>query len=352
MPTNITPELGATSEGHCRSDSCHRALSRTVRYCPFCGTAQAADAAEQKSEPGLISTSAGVPPQRQSEVIQSISVDVLAERQIDDTVKPIIHEKRVDTPPAPQQLDTKSLQADQVIEKPRKRLSAGRLALFAGLFIIAVLLVLRATLYTGAMAPVIVRAVARPDQWTVIDISAFGAGTQVIVGGDGPFRVRTTSDAPILVVGGSTALGQIHSAGFEVKSANGNLVHITVQGSRDFGSRTSENKRGLNSTVAYANYVASAPNLPTTTASTSPSFACNRAKVRVEFLICSDQNLANVDNEMANLYRIAMLHVSTPATLRIEQRSWLRTVRNACKDVVCLQNAYRERMRQLSAHSS
>jgi uncharacterized protein YecT (DUF1311 family) len=338
------------SEAYCRSDSCHRALSRTVRYCPFCGTAQVAQVIEEITTPRLNSPLNPIQ-QHQPVVVQGNPGEVLARQPVDDEAKSNVYEERVDVSHCATHPETKSSSVDPAIEKIQRRPKVGRLVLFAGLFIIAALLLLRTIFHTGATAPVIVQAVARPDQWTAVDVSEFGVGTQLVVAGDGPFRVRTTSDAPILVAGGPIALGQIHRAGFEVKSANGSLVHITIQGAKDSSSRTSENGRGLDSMAVNANDITPASNSSTAAARKSPSFACSRAKVRAEFLICSDQDLAAADYRMAELYRNAILRTSVSATLRIEQRNWLRAIRNACTDLGCLKDVYRERMRQLSSSS-
>lgn len=84
--------------------------------------------------------------------------------------------------------------------------------------------------------------------------------------------------------------------------------------------------------------------------SVGPSFDCAKATYRSEHLVCSSLELAVLDLEMANAYRDAAARVGTKSrksALRGLQNYWLRNVREACADVVCLRSAYEQRIREL-----
>lgn len=73
-----------------------------------------------------------------------------------------------------------------------------------------------------------------------------------------------------------------------------------------------------------------------------PSFDCAKAGSDVEKLICGEyeSEIRRQDRQMAELF--AMLRPKNPAIVT-EQKKWL-TVRNACKDRDCLQDAYDKRV--------
>lgn len=75
------------------------------------------------------------------------------------------------------------------------------------------------------------------------------------------------------------------------------------------------------------------------------SFDCNKAASFVEKAICSEPLLSKLDDALAQNYT-AMLSADLGApsgSLRKEQLAWL-AVRNRCKDVKCLVDAYRVRV--------
>ncbi|MGN7100311.1 lysozyme inhibitor LprI family protein [Ralstonia holmesii] len=71
----------------------------------------------------------------------------------------------------------------------------------------------------------------------------------------------------------------------------------------------------------------------------APSFDCSKASSKVEKLICSDKNLSDTDAMLAEDYK-ALLATTDDKGVRQRQLTWLKTVRNACNDVACLQKAY------------
>jgi uncharacterized protein len=77
------------------------------------------------------------------------------------------------------------------------------------------------------------------------------------------------------------------------------------------------------------------------------SFDCAKASSLVEKAVCADAELSRLDDTMAKSYQQAMADTPNAAALRAQQRSWLKEVRNACRDVACLTTAYAERIAAL-----
>ncbi len=76
------------------------------------------------------------------------------------------------------------------------------------------------------------------------------------------------------------------------------------------------------------------------------SFDCSKPTKPVERLICETNNLSILDEQLAGAYKAAMKAASpttgtnTTEVLKSSQQRWLRTTRDACKNVQCLANAY------------
>ena len=75
-----------------------------------------------------------------------------------------------------------------------------------------------------------------------------------------------------------------------------------------------------------------------------PSFDCKFAKRHVEILICSNGIVAQLDQDMANLYYRLRDRSSDPDRLKRDQLRWLTDVQNMCSDLGCLETVYRERI--------
>lgn len=87
--------------------------------------------------------------------------------------------------------------------------------------------------------------------------------------------------------------------------------------------------------------VAVAPRTPT------PSFDCAKASSKIEKLICSDADLADLDMALGDAYS-ARIKASTEGdkkALRESQKDWVKNVRNACQDVKCASDAYSDRLK-------
>jgi uncharacterized protein len=78
------------------------------------------------------------------------------------------------------------------------------------------------------------------------------------------------------------------------------------------------------------------------------SFPCNEVKTRMERTICGDPRLSELDEHLDRYYQAA-LEVLKPAQSCVvaDQRNWLRTQRDPCKDTACMQQAYLRRLAEL-----
>ena len=81
--------------------------------------------------------------------------------------------------------------------------------------------------------------------------------------------------------------------------------------------------------------------------SAHPSFDCAVARNEAERLICSDDELARRDVELARLYRRARDHAADEDVVITEQRDWIALSRNVCTSKECLYRAYRHRAHEL-----
>lgn len=80
------------------------------------------------------------------------------------------------------------------------------------------------------------------------------------------------------------------------------------------------------------------------------SFDCAKANSTVEELICSDQWLSNIDEEISNIYSSLLSESSSAAAREIQksQRTWIVNVRDKCADSSCLITAYQNRRWELA----
>ncbi len=66
------------------------------------------------------------------------------------------------------------------------------------------------------------------------------------------------------------------------------------------------------------------------------SFDCEKAKTKVELLICGDDNLQYGDMQLAQAYRVLKGASNQQGKLIADQKSWLEQVRDKCDDKKCL----------------
>ncbi len=91
----------------------------------------------------------------------------------------------------------------------------------------------------------------------------------------------------------------------------------------------------------------SAPSTPART-TIAPTFNCNRAGTAAEKLICTSDELASLDREMARAYRgLYNVAVKRREMLQTEQSRWRLSVRDSCGDAACMARVMRQRIMTL-----
>lgn len=100
-------------------------------------------------------------------------------------------------------------------------------------------------------------------------------------------------------------------------------------------------KQHIALTMAYFIFIAGGW-LPMPTA-LAASFDCGKATTDIEHKICNDNMLSRLDEELAEVYRIALKNASDANALKARQRQWLNEVRQ-CKAEECLVGQYRLRL--------
>ncbi len=78
------------------------------------------------------------------------------------------------------------------------------------------------------------------------------------------------------------------------------------------------------------------------------SYDCQQARTAIEKMICSEDHLSQCDAELAALYSLVLHNSSDPESLKLQQRGWLKNTRNLCADVLCLTQAYANRIAELA----
>lgn len=87
------------------------------------------------------------------------------------------------------------------------------------------------------------------------------------------------------------------------------------------------------------------------TSAPAPGFDCTKARILAEVVICANPDLAEADAKLSQLYKEAMLNAPSPeigTRIRSEQQIWLAGYRNRCDTVVCLHEAYKNRISVLA----
>lgn len=80
------------------------------------------------------------------------------------------------------------------------------------------------------------------------------------------------------------------------------------------------------------------------------SFPCDKATTLVEKAICGSPEISILDEYLGRYYSAARMDLQhAEACLVADQRAWIRTVRDACKDAACLKGAYLNRLAVLHA---
>lgn len=79
------------------------------------------------------------------------------------------------------------------------------------------------------------------------------------------------------------------------------------------------------------------------------SFDCAKAATNIEKMICMDAILSKQDEQLAQEYQAVMAKIGDKESLKKAQHIWLKERRNACKDAMCLMQAYHERIAELNS---
>ena len=90
---------------------------------------------------------------------------------------------------------------------------------------------------------------------------------------------------------------------------------------------------------------AAAVPVPAAAAKVSPSFDCTKASNNAEKLVCSDNQLAQLDLELTAAYTKARDRSADPSKLKADQIAWIKMSRQ-CGDKQCLEQAYKMRISQ------
>lgn len=87
--------------------------------------------------------------------------------------------------------------------------------------------------------------------------------------------------------------------------------------------------------------------LSSSSGSYSASFDCKKAVTLVEQTICSNQELSDLDLQLATVYKKALANSSNQKALKAKQREWLNLERNPCQELACIKDAYLSRLTEL-----
>jgi uncharacterized protein len=77
------------------------------------------------------------------------------------------------------------------------------------------------------------------------------------------------------------------------------------------------------------------------------SFDCVKAASKIEKIICGNDELSRLDEDLNKIYKQALERSDDKQKETKEQRRWLKEARNTCQDIGCLKTAYQERINRL-----
>jgi uncharacterized protein YecT (DUF1311 family) len=81
-------------------------------------------------------------------------------------------------------------------------------------------------------------------------------------------------------------------------------------------------------------------------------FDCRKAQTEVENLICSNSRLSYLDEQMTLDYKRALAKHGHKDELARNQKEWIRSERDSCHSVSCIEAAYVSRIRSLTEENS
>ena len=77
------------------------------------------------------------------------------------------------------------------------------------------------------------------------------------------------------------------------------------------------------------------------------SFDCEKASTKIEKLICSDESLSKLDDDLSAAYKSALQDDKQATAIRLNQMQWMKS-RNKCSEIICIKDAYTTRIAQLT----
>ena len=83
--------------------------------------------------------------------------------------------------------------------------------------------------------------------------------------------------------------------------------------------------------------------------SQAAGFDCQKATTFVEKVICQNPSLSSLDEELNSVFNAIKDNSRNPQTLKKQQLVWLKTKRDLCQTVTCLDDVYKERIIALSS---
>lgn len=82
--------------------------------------------------------------------------------------------------------------------------------------------------------------------------------------------------------------------------------------------------------------------------SSAASFDCVKANSKVEKLICSDNTLSHLDEELNRSYKRVMKNTEDKHVIKTWQREWLKSEIETCLNVKCLVDSFSSRIQLLN----
>ncbi len=79
------------------------------------------------------------------------------------------------------------------------------------------------------------------------------------------------------------------------------------------------------------------------------SFECKKQRSEVEEIICTDEELAKLDNRLGAEIKILLEKSEDTKAVRDEQKNWLKNNRDKCKDKDCLMTEYKTRLEKFKS---
>lgn len=83
------------------------------------------------------------------------------------------------------------------------------------------------------------------------------------------------------------------------------------------------------------------------TSAHAASFDCAVAKTDVERIICSSEELSQLDRTLAEIYELELSRDNAAKSIRAAHRTWLES-RNRCSDTTCIEHRYEQRIADLA----